>query len=301
MRRRLKPRRSLLALTAASLGSAAEDDYRVENTRWNGLSELSMLARSRGHEVSSPQTLDLSQIDAQHDLVFVFYPRMPADAAEQAGAVFSQFVAAGGRLLVADDFGSAQPILTRLGAELVWDAPAAAESFRDNPALSLARPWGRHELGSGVGRVVLNHPAALRSRLTPVLVASLPVVVAGQQGTGRLVLCADPSLFINNMLLQAGNFAFAQNLLDWLGSDRQRLILLAQGFSLTGEIVASAPAAPFEMNAFLRQFNAFLQQIDSYLPLSSTLSVIGFLAVAGIVAIFVASGPRRKQEWDRAI
>ncbi len=273
-----------LAAEAASADPTGSDDYRIENERWNGLSDFASLALGKHLRIVAPAALDIATADPARDAIFVLYPRAGAADPDR----LARFVERGGHVLVADDFGGGAALLRRFGAESARDVPHAApeDPHLGNPALPIARPWGGHALGAGVGRVVLNHPGALRSRLAPVLVARLPVVVAGELGAGRFVLCADPSIFINNMLAQPGNFTFASNLLDYLGRPGGRLVLLAQAFTLSGQATGgdAEGAATFEARV-LADFNLFLRDIGALVPLERTLRAAGLLAAAAALAV----------------
>lgn len=275
--------RWLCTLALFRLVVAGENDYRVENNGWNGLSELAALARSRAVVVASPSRLDLAQVDTRRDAILVMHPKGGASA---SGSQLVHFVTQGGTLIVADDFGDSDAIFAKFGAERVSDVSVGAEDYlRGNPQLPVALPWGSHELTAGVDRVILNHPAALRARHKPVLGAGMPIVVVGQLGSGRFLLCSDPSMFINNMLEQPGNFAFAQNMLDWLLEGRGRVFVLSQEFVILGEVPTQTGAevrSMWEMGRLRSAFNAFLAGFAQYVPLGSTVRGLGVIAALGV-------------------
>src|SRR5262249_33766708 len=91
-----------LVLLMTSAVHAGEADYRLDNEGWNGTSELAVLARAAGLVPEMRANLDWSAL-GEADGVMILYPKRPLDARR-----LRAFVAGGGRVLVADDFGSAE-------------------------------------------------------------------------------------------------------------------------------------------------------------------------------------------------
>ncbi len=164
------------------------------------------------------------------------------------GQRLDRFVRAGGRLLVACDMTTANPILEPFGVRIepMWRAPAVpaggsipplpstppALAFRGFADCPLVVDLSAHPIMAGTGRVVTNRPAALSSstlpilaRFAPEIVARLPalpegsrrgLVAAGPWGKGRVGIVSDHSMFINLMIAEEGNGRFAENLIAWL-------------------------------------------------------------------------------------
>jgi len=201
---------------AGGAAAAPPADYDPASREWNGLSELMKIAAARGFEVEPVTTLDWSDLGADDTLAVVY----PARDATPSPSDVLRFLASGGRLLVADDFGGAEPLLR--GLEMERGAPPDADAFYgDDPAL----PWAhatdpRHVLAAGGATAILtNHPAYLRTALPPVFVfggedSDHAAVVEGKYGEGLFVAVSDPSILINAMLRLPANRAFAANLLE---------------------------------------------------------------------------------------
>ncbi len=162
------------------------------------------------------------------DSVIIIAPDGPLD-----GASLTSFLADGGRLAILDDFGTSSDFLSRFGIRRVSAPLAPARMLRDDPDLPIATPVvqsaegaleGRHPMTLGVSEVVTNHPRGLEHPdLTPVLQIAgkdgsiTTVAITGIiSGKGRLLVVADPSMFINLMLRYPGNRAFAHGLFDYL-------------------------------------------------------------------------------------
>lgn len=213
-----------------SAASAAAFD--VNDTSWEGTSELLALARERlGRErVRIVKKLDYGALKPA-DGVLILHPEVELEFRE-----VSAFLAAGGRLAVLDDFGSADRFLAHYHVFRVQAPLRPAASLRDNPALAFAVPavqavagqeQNLHPIVANVERIVTNHPSALTNpNLTPILTipalgepdATLAVtgVIAGR---GRLFAMADPSTLVNLMMRYPGNRALAQGLVEYLVED----------------------------------------------------------------------------------
>ncbi|HEV8323871.1 MAG TPA: DUF4350 domain-containing protein [Myxococcota bacterium] len=201
---------------AGGSGGGGAADYDPASREWNGLAEMMLIAKTRGFEVEAVRELDWGDLSADDTLAVVY----PARAATPSPADTLRFLAAGGRLLIADDFGGAEGLLR--GLEMERGAPPDADAFyADDPAL----PWAhavdpRHVLAAGGAAAILtNYPAYLRTALPPVFVFGGPdsdhaAVVEGKYGEGLFVALSDPSVLINAMLRHPANRAFLSNLLE---------------------------------------------------------------------------------------
>src|SRR5579883_1976714 len=82
-------------IDAADLGR----DYQVGHQGWNGLSELAALAGGLGCPVEARGALEWDALGGRDVLFFVYPETAPAPEA------LLGFLAAGGRMVLADDFG----------------------------------------------------------------------------------------------------------------------------------------------------------------------------------------------------
>src|SRR5688500_5142295 len=105
------PRRPTLAAIAcaASLAIAApaiaQDDFAPSGGSWNSVSELIQFARDRGVPVEIPDRLDVGTLRPT-DSLLILHPNEPIPSRE-----ITAFLRAGGRVLLADDFGAGDSLL----------------------------------------------------------------------------------------------------------------------------------------------------------------------------------------------
>jgi hypothetical protein len=292
-------------LALPGLVRAGPADYSPENPDWQGLSKLFRIGAEQGLPLEMRPVLDWSTL-RRTDVLLVLYP-----TAEVSETKLLAFLRAGGRVILADDFGASGPLLERLGVRRVpVRGETVARLHADNPALPIATPGPPHPLNEGIGELVTNHPAAFVTSL-PAIFQLAPqdgaVVVAATLGKGRIVLVSDPSLFINRMLAFGGNEAFARRLLDYLGrKGEDRFVVVAQGFEERGTprpgvTVRTPPDDPVsqilgDTNDLLNEFNDYVLETLWILPLATLLAGV-LLALA--VWILPMNRPTYDARWTR--
>jgi hypothetical protein len=291
------------APTPSGTRDDSDGDYGPDNAGWNGLRDLFALARGLG--LRPEMHADIVWDDLGDDTaLLVLYPLGKLDTDK-----FISFVGGGGRLVLADDFGSSEALLERLGLTRHHGEARTQRFYQDNPMLPVARAHAEHELTRDVDEVVTNHPAWLRGGLTPVLGFGPGDIVcaAGQLGDGTIVLLSDPSVLINNMLELSGNLAFAANLLRYVAHPGDRLVVVVgefgqRGAPLRGWPLAAAatesdargvpppPSGPLQ--SFLREFNKFLGASADFTPAEATLRALLWAATgaAVFVLLFLLAG-----------
>jgi hypothetical protein len=192
---------------------------------WNGLGRFVELARGLGIGIDLVAEDDVKW-DPATTVILVFPDRAPDSVA------LGEFVAAGGRVLVADDFGLGASALATLGVLRVAAPETPSVAFRQNPAFPIAAPTMRHPALDGVGAVVTNHPAALGTgpggRCLLAFFAPPPACLLAEVdvGYGVALALADPSVLIDQMLVVEGNRRLAEGLLRYLTENRRPRILL---------------------------------------------------------------------------
>lgn len=253
MKPRTSPCRLLRGLLAALLLTAApalaDTDYDPASTAWNGLSTLLATASKAQVQVTPANHLDWASL-SEREVLFLLSPSQAPSASDRKQ--LQQFLQAGGRLIVADDFREGDRWLAgsglRLDAPPLPDPAAPAPGWQGNPVwpeVELAReggnsplpPWVNSQqryaplafLGHNLTKpVVLNHPASV--------VASRPghTAVWGPWGAGwladsdagwlaeaevqggRVLVLSDPSALLNTMLGRFhDNRQFSANLLRY--------------------------------------------------------------------------------------
>lgn len=294
MMRWLAPALLLALLSSSERAEAQEEeefqlaDYDATSQAWNGLHTLTAVAKGLGLSVEAVDSIDWEDLGAQ-DIVFVLYPTTRLEPGHIAG-----FVRSGGRILVADDFGQAREALARLGMLRERAVGVTASKFyRGLQYVPMAQPlMPDHPLAQGVTELATNHPSVLSQVQGPDAVfgfsASEAVVVAGELGDGRFIVCSDPSIFINRMMQFQGNLDFAINAMRFLGRENTtRLIILANEFSMYGEPAARLDDGTVRGNlaSMLNDFNRWLEERNDYLLTEPGMRAVGVI-LAGLVGLF---------------
>jgi hypothetical protein len=290
-------------LCATQQTARAGADYAPDSADWNGLGSLVSEARAAGCPVVPTDALDWSALDA-HDVLWFVYPR-----ARVAGDTLRRYLAAGGRAVIADDFGAAAPALESLEIRRSTLAGAldGADRYHKNPQLPVAKVTLATDIARSA-ELVANHPAYFESAIpaTYAFVPGAALVVEGKVGRGYFVAIADPSVLINNMLEIDGNRTFARALIARTCRPHEdRILLVTQTFSEHGEPNPSAlnppdPTSPFaRFNNMLGSFNSAVRAFTSdgrgLSALACAMAVVALLVLAGgFPATRVIDG-----EWTR--
>lgn len=292
----------LFALLWASPARAGAD-YAPGSAAWNGLGGLLEIAEAAGCRVRATDALDWSALEAR-DAVWFVYPRVAVEAKH-----LKRWLMAGGRAVVADDFGAAGAALDALGIHRSLerhDAPAS-EGYHQNPRLPLARAKLRSALGQSADVIVANHAATFRTHLPPTFAFARgeALVVEANVGAGYLVALADPSVLINNMLELEGNRAFAEALVARTCAPGGRLLLLTQTFTQAGappeSLQAADPTSPSErFNQMLKDLNQALRdRVGSGVVVRAGAVALALLVVVTLAGAFPSRSPL-EDRWTRA-
>ncbi|MGZ3405918.1 MAG: DUF4350 domain-containing protein [Polyangia bacterium] len=275
----------------------------MDSREWNGLGRLHDEAVAAGCAMTATETLDWSALDAR-DVVWFVYPRTAVD-----GAMLRRYLEAGGRAVLADDFGASDAALAALDIRRLRGELRGADRYDGNPALPIARQTLSTELSVGISDVVANHPAFF-STPNPATYSFSPgaaLVVEGRlpPGKGYFVAIADPSVLINNMLDIDENLAFARALIKRTCKPGERIHLVTQSFVARGEPSGELSSAGPTDSLFVR-FNRMLESIDEIVHAAIYGRVAGviemLLAVAALL-LFWRAWPARGRidgHWTRA-
>jgi hypothetical protein len=267
------------------------EDVTTANGGWNGLSELLEIAAQDG-DTTRPSRIDVSHLSVNDGLLIV-HPVQPLPTSELA-----KFMRSGGRVAVADDFGSGGRFLATFGMTLRDAEGEPQRLLRGNPAWPVASPVVAHALTDGVSALVTNRPRVLyHPTLTPVFELSGDlgaVVLSGAVGGGRLVAIADSSVLINNMLEFEGNRQFARDLVRFIRGRGPSARLVIADSATRWEIGTRTFEQP------LAQLAAALERL-SHPPLPPLAIVVLSGALAGLLlSVAATSLPRRSAYGRRA-
>jgi len=291
----------IVILVAATRAFAASGDYRLDSREWNGLGRLGDEAVAAGCSITATETLDWSTLDAR-DVVWFVYPRTAID-----GGMLRRYLEAGGRAVLADDFGASDAALAALEIRRLRGELPNVDRYDGNGALPIARQTLSTELSVGIVDIVANHPAFF-SAATPATYSFSPgaaLVVEGRLGKGYFVAIADPSVLINNMLDIDENLAFARALVKRTCRPGDRIHLVTQSFVARGEPPAELTPANLDDTSFTR-FNRMLEAIDDAAHAAvdgRTLGILATLVAAVALMLFARSWPARSiidGHWTRA-
>ena len=241
----------LVSATAPAISSTA--DFSIFNSGWNGTSDLAMTTyklgkfsptfevKSTGTEMQVAQIgLDRLVLDPIGSALVEIGPT--AAFSDSDGTIVGDFVRAGGVLLLADDFGTGNSLLQKMGAssrisgKLVMDL-----AFDKKPQFPVCFDIRPSPLTTNVTSILLNYPSSLvlnsSARTSPVAFTSIaswldidgngerglnepsgpfPIIAEEKLGNGTIVLLSDPSVLINGMSKHLNNTDLKDDILTVL-------------------------------------------------------------------------------------
>ncbi len=207
----------------------SDEDFRVENSFWNGTSDI-----SASYPILPVQSLsDLPPSPQGSTLILIPYRNCtPAEMRR-----LNDFITQGGTLILADDYGHGNQILEYLGLKTRFSKQTLLDPLINykNKYFPKIIHFEPSPLTGNIESLVLNHATSLANvAATNILALSssfsfidqngsgtwedgeatgpLPVISLHNLGNGRVILVADPSLFINSMEKMEGNDSFIQNI-----------------------------------------------------------------------------------------
>lgn len=272
-----------VAVSSVPRAVLAGPDFDLRATDWNGASRFFADAREATGRVLAPSTIDLDEL-TENDALVLLAPDSPLPEGDLV-----EFVRRGGRLVVADDFGSGGPLLERFGIRRMDPEPGDAPRVRGQDELLVARPYYAHPLTEGVGLVVTNRPAVLQHpRLVPLLglVEGEPgVLVTGVVGEGRVVALGDPSALMNAMTELQGNRRLGQNLLRFVvdGTPPRRLFVATGQTRFEGSFDAANHGTPRQRLEEILRTVGQARLPDDALRVAATLLAALLLLLLGTV------------------
>ncbi|MGM0555022.1 MAG: DUF4350 domain-containing protein [Myxococcota bacterium] len=284
----------LLAASGAAQSSETRD-FSPESSDWNGLSDFVRLAEDNGMQVDVSSEVDYTDLESEDVLIFV-HPTNSIDVDNAA-----EYVVDGGRMLVADDFGAAGPMLDRLDVTRLrveaGDLPHGTY-VRGNSALPIFTARGEHPLLNGVERVVANHPTVLTNVGGPVIAYDEGggIVYDMNLGQGKVIVYGDASMLINHMLAVGENAILAENTVEYLCEGRAscRAKLIVGAFEQSGTYVGEGESESREWADRIDDWNDTLERVMENLPASQLLYYLGILLAAGLSLYLAAVFPVRK-------
>jgi hypothetical protein len=201
------------------------DDLFVGNSFWNGLSEVYSVYHPA--RLETLEALSGAFSDPSNSTLLMLGPSKPfttTDVQQVRG-----YLASGGAVILADDFGTANTLLEGLGLQVRFSGELLEDPlFKDrNELMPVAYIFDKYLQDRGVRVMVMNYPTVL-SGVEGIKVYSwsssfsyvsdkpaspaaasgsgpFPLIAEAEVGAGHLVLISDPSVFINGMLGSGDN------------------------------------------------------------------------------------------------
>ena len=224
-------------VTMLYLGSTSTAAFSPHNTGWDGTDRLHDLAADNGAVVVTTSTDRYESVDPATTTAVVLAPQSSYDSTDTEQ--ISTFVEDGGTLVVADDAGpNGNQLLSAVGASARFHGALLRDrehNFRQS-SFPVATNVSESPITRDVDQLTLNNGTVVEPRGARPLVASspfgyldptgtdeldddtafetYPVVTTESVGDGTVIAVSDPSLFINAMLDQPDNEAFATNLAE---------------------------------------------------------------------------------------
>ncbi|WP_456321723.1 DUF4350 domain-containing protein [Palaeococcus sp. (in: euryarchaeotes)] len=199
-------------------------EYSVLNTEWDGVSSFGKLLYSSGEITPLLAPYDSVGLGSLEGTLIVIGPNVDFSTGEIEQ--LRMFLDKGNILILADDFGTGNQILTGLGVkERFSKSPILSVIYSKNYNFPITVDIRKKELSKGVERIILSKPAAILNAREGIVYTSnasmlgreygaFPVMVELEYGKGRIILISDPDVFTNSLFKENG--VFLQNLISYI-------------------------------------------------------------------------------------
>ncbi len=276
-------------------------DFSIYNTDWNGCSKLTVRTYKTGDllpEISLKNTDTDTRIvhdsfinyDLESNISSILIIGPSLTFSDSEANYILAFLSDGGRVLLADDFGTGNDLLRKINSTIRFSSSLLIDlAYEKKPQYGVVFNFQNHPITTNVSRILLNYATSLSvGDNTTVLASSsdgswldsdmngrmdlgeqkgpLPVLAVERYGEGELILLSDPSVLVNLMYKYLDNSVFDDNLLGYLGSGRD-VILIDESHR--------APTGPFASIFFAFASLTTLQKIGILFLLGVTLFVVG--------------------------
>jgi len=213
----------ILPLAVPVIKTSAE--FSMFNTKWNGCSKFAKLLAERGKVIPIMYPYNSVKLSKLDGVLIVIGPDVDFSSLEAEEV--KRFLENGGILFIADDFGTANSLLEKLGVKARFSTQPLKDIFYSKRAefpvvVRIKDP----ELAVDVEKITLNIPSAIvggkgevfSSKVSVVgkNMRSYPIMAEIKYGKGRIIMLSDPSILINDMFEE--NRQFIENLVEYLGA-----------------------------------------------------------------------------------
>lgn len=229
---------AVLAIIGVAYAMPPTDDFGLENPFWNGCSKLD--SRVSAVAVSDLERLSSVVLNPSDSVVLVLGPSQPFTEGEADGV--RVFMEAGGRVVLAEDFGTGNDLLEKLGVEVRFSGLMMLDPlFKDRDSrVPKVLDFTSSTYTSGLSALTFNYATVLvdveaegrvlaystlfsyvsedpNAAPEDVPVGSFPVMAEVKYSDGALVLISDSSVFINCMIDRDDNGVLLKNLVSGRG------------------------------------------------------------------------------------
>ncbi len=240
-----------LSVAAPILMNSA--DFSIYNPGWNGCSDLAVRTSELGRirpniELAEGKSTEITQreltgydVEPYDTSILIIGPDQEFTEGEKE--FLDDFLREGGRLMLADSYGTGNTLLEGLDTNSsFYSDPVLDLAFDKEPHFGIAYDVEEHELTQNVSHVMLNNPTGIDKDEEAVSLLNssraswmerdgekiregpFPLLTVEGYGEGELILVSDPSLFINSMRDKMDNDIFVQNMLLYLSEGRENMI-----------------------------------------------------------------------------
>lgn len=223
----------IIAAVLIGYGLIPRDDFSTKNSYWNGLSKLE--SRHEVDELSQVKRLQEYNLLESDSALLIVGPNK--DFTGRESREIEDFVDKGGRVILADDFGSGNDLLTELGTDIRFSGSLLVDPMFKTKNLKMPTipDLNSSTLTRGLSSIAFNYGTILTDTASGRVLASssgfsyltetespvrgedsptgpFPVMTRMNWGSGDLVVISDSSPFINSMLGRENNGALIRNL-----------------------------------------------------------------------------------------
>ncbi|MBE8539391.1 DUF4350 domain-containing protein [Geoglobus acetivorans] len=216
---------TLLILPVAVPIIKTSAEFSMFSPRWDGCTEFARLVAENGRVVPLMYPYNSVRLGELDGVLMIIGPDVEFSALEASEV--RAFLDNGGTLFIADDFGTANGLLSMLGVKARFSKQPLKDLFYSKRSeFPVVVRINDPSLAEGVERITLNIPSAitgsegviLTSKVSAVGKAhkSYPIMTELKYGNGRIILLSDPDILTNDMFGE--NRKFIENLVRYLGT-----------------------------------------------------------------------------------
>lgn len=211
----------VLPLAVPVIKSSA--DLSIFNTNWNGFSGFAKLVAEKREVLPILYPYSNAKVSELKGVLVIVYPTIDFSSTEAEEV--KKFLERGGTIFIADDFGTANTLLEKIGLKARFSRDVLRDIFYDKNEKFTIVVRIDGELSKGVDNLKLNVPSAILGTQGEIMTSkasvirdmrSYPILSELKYGNGRVILFSDPSALMNEMLKE--NEQFALNLIEYLGT-----------------------------------------------------------------------------------